>query len=508
MIRFQTQFILPVFLFCCAPIFAGQPDGGGEKEAAKKPEDEKTYTVKPEKFSIITELTGVLESRATKPVAVDLKRWSDMRIISTVSHGAEVKKGDVLIEFETDKLEKTIRDLKLELPEKEAGLRTAELELAKLDETTPILKGEAVRVKADAESDLTYFEEISRPMREKDAKEDIKSMKNSLSYAEEELAQLKKMYERDDLTEETEEIILQRAQNTVNSYKWMLEQTEERGDRSLKTTIPREHKRLTTAVELRDIEWKTDEKKFEETLEKKRLELEKKRREFEEATLSLTEHESDLAGMIVKSPMDGVVYFGIAQRGKWTTAATLDRKLIPGQAATMREVMMTIVDPADLQLRVAVKEDQLRDLKPGKAGTATLKWNSDAEMKVKVKAVVYVPFADNTFDATLSLSDVDEKIPLMPGMQAIAKVAIYSKRKALTVPLEAVKEDGGIETVTLEDGKKQEVKTGRKDKKKVEILKGLKAGDVIVLGESKPTPPKPAEDKSGKPGKSDKPDKK
>lgn len=508
MIRFKTRSILPFFLICSAAVIAGEPEGGGEKKPDQKPDAKKTYTVKTEKFSIITDFTGILESLNTKPVAVDLKRWSDMRIVSAVPHGAEVKKGDVLIEFETEKLEKKIRDLKLALPEKAADLRTSELELAKLEETTPILKEKAVTAKADAESDLTYFEEVSRPMREKDAKEDTKSMKNSLAYAEEELAQLKKMYERDDLTEETEEIVLQRAQNTVNTYKWMLEQTEERGERSLKTTIPREHERLVTAVELRDIEWKTDERNFEETLEKKRLELEKKRREFEEAKLSLSEHESDLAAMKVKSPMNGVVYYGIAQRGKWTTAATLDRKLIPGQAATMREVMMTIVDPADLQLRVAVKEDQLRDLTPGKKGTATLKWNPDAEMKVKVESVAYVPFADNTFDAALSLTEFDEEIPLMPGMQAVAKVETYLKKRALTVPLEAVKKDDDVETVTLEDGKKREVKTGRKDKKKVEIVKGLEAGDVILLGDSKTAATKPTEGKPGKAGESDKPAKK
>ncbi len=481
------------------PVVAGQPEIGDqekEKTEGEKPAEKETYKVEPEEFTVETELTGVIESTTTMPVSVDLKRWSDMRIVSVVPHGTEVKKGDVLVEFDTDKLRKKIRELKLELPEKEADLRTSEMELSKLEETTPILREKARKAKTEAEEDLAYFNEVSRPMRERDVEEDIESTKNYLAYAEEELAQLKKMYERDDLTEETEEIILQRQQNTVDSYKWMLEQTTERGRRTLETSIPREHEELVTAVELREIEWKTDKKNFDESLEKKRLEIEKKRRDMEEAILSLKEHEEDLSEMKVLSPMDGIVYYGMAQRGKWTTAATLDRKLIPGQAATMREVMMTIVDPSDVQLRAAVKDDQLRDLTSGKTGTAKLKWNPDTELNVKVESVSYVPFADNTFDAILSISDVDVAIPLMPGMEATAKVESYSKKNAIAVPVEAVKKEGDIETVTLRGGKKREVETGRRNKKKVEIEKGLEAGEVIELGDAKPS-----DAKSERPGK-------
>lgn len=491
----MSRFIPLILILFSIPAFAGQPEDSEKKKPEekkadakkaeeKKSEKEKTHTVEPKEFAVTTKLTGVLESLETMPVSVDLKRWSEMRIVSVVPHGTEVKKGDVLIEFDPDKLKKQIRDLKLELPAKEADLRTSEMELAKLEETTPLLKEKARKAKEEAESDLAYFEEVSRPMRERDVAEDIKSTKNYLAYAEEELEQLKKMYEQDDLTEETEEIILQRAQNTVDNYKWMLEQTTERGDRTLNTTIPREQDRLTTAVKLRDIEWKTDEKNFDESLEKERLEIEKQRRGLTEAKLSLKEHESDLRKMKVKSPMDGVVYYGLAQRGKWTTAATLDRKLIPGQSATLREVMMTVVDPEDLQLRVAVKEDQLRDLNAGDEGTASPKWNPDTELKVKVDSVAYVPFADNTFDAILSIAEADAGIPMMPGMQMVAEVETYSKADAITIPASAVKKDGDNEAVVLKGGKERKVETGRKSGEDVEIEKGLKAGDVILLEES------------------------
>ncbi|HCU87099.1 MAG TPA: HlyD family secretion protein, partial [Verrucomicrobiales bacterium] len=63
---------------------------------------------------------------------------------------------------------------------------------------------------------------------------------NSLAYAEEELKQLKKMYAADDITEETEEIILQRATHAVNRAKHFLERSESTAANTLTATLPRE----------------------------------------------------------------------------------------------------------------------------------------------------------------------------------------------------------------------------------------------------------------------------
>ena len=66
----------------------------------------------------------------------------------------------------------------------------------------------------------------------------LKYYEESLAYAAEELNQLKKMYEADDLTEETEEIILQRAQNQYDRAKFSLEAARIRNEDTLKIQIP------------------------------------------------------------------------------------------------------------------------------------------------------------------------------------------------------------------------------------------------------------------------------
>ena len=65
--------------------------------------------------------------------------------------------------------------------------------------------------------------------------------------------------EQDDLTEETEEIILTRSQNQVNSIKWQLEQSKARAERNLSTTIPREHDALKLALDKTQVTWRAGE---------------------------------------------------------------------------------------------------------------------------------------------------------------------------------------------------------------------------------------------------------
>lgn len=460
------------------------------KQAEAKPEakeeKEKTHRVVEGPIVVKTKLSGIVEAVENEPVAMDLKRWSDMTVISAVPHGTEVKKGDVLIELDTERLEKQIRESRLAMPLKELELAALELELEKLEKSTPLTLESSRRSKMQAEEDLAYFEDVTRPMREKDAKESVRSRGEYLAYAMEELNQLKKMYEADDLTEETEEIILRRAENTVREYEWLLEQTKERTDRTLSTTLPREHENMQRSLELREISWRAGEKSTRDALEKKRLEVKAKVREMEETVKQLEEFQQDLKALAVRAPRSGIVYYGMTQRGKWTTGATIEKKLIPGGKLTMREIVMTIVDPSKLQLRIGVAEDKLKGLSVGQDATITLKWDGDAKRPGKLQHVSHVPFSDGTFDAVVSIGGGEKDANAFPGMKADVEITTYENKKALTVPKAAIKKDGDKEQVTLAGGKVVAIETGRTSGDKVEVTKGLKAGDEVQL----PDPPK------------------
>lgn len=487
------------------------PKAESPKTEAPKPEpakpakavapSESLFAVKPEALVQKVKVGGTVESERATPVEMNLKRWADLTVERAAAHGTPVKAGDVLLELATKDLLKKIEEMKRDLPSKELDLAAAELELEKAEKATPISLEKAARDKTQAEQDLVHFEDEARPMQERGAREDVKEVTEALSYAQEELNQLRKMYEKDDLTEETEEIILKRAENSVARYQWMLEQTKARAERTLNVALPREHEGLKRSLALRQIEWRAGEKAMRDGLEKTRIAAAARRRELEEYRRNLSELEEDLGKMRVTAPHDGIVYYGMSQRAKWTTATLVDKKLVPGGKLMMREVVMTVVDPAKARVLLALTEEQLKDLAEGQRGLCQAKWRPDFQFEARLESILCAPYSDKTFDAVLSIQQTADSPALLPGMSADAEITVYEKPDALLVPKAAVKHEGKRDLVILKDGRTVSVKTGRSEGDRVEILAGLEAGNEIRVPkpEVPKTAPAPAQPVEAKP---------
>ena len=104
----------------------------------------------------------------------------------------------------------------------------------------PLDLASAQRSRANAEVDLKHYLDVDRQLQEKSVRNSMQQSQFNLEYAAEELRQLEKMYKADELTEETEEIILTRTRREVESARFGLELNTTRGDHSLKVSIPRQ----------------------------------------------------------------------------------------------------------------------------------------------------------------------------------------------------------------------------------------------------------------------------
>ena len=467
-------------------------DASKKTDAAKKPADAAAAKPKPPApsihkvksglFELKIELDGIFESPDATPIAVVPKSWADLTVAEAVPHGTVVKKGDVLARFETDKLKEQLEDLEKAQPLAELTFKLAQQELAALEKTTPLSLEAARTAKMHAEQDHAYWEDKGRELDESSAKRTVTRQENALAYSREELNQLLKMYEADDLTEETEEIILKRARDSVQSIQWSLDLIKAQTERQLNTTIPRQQKSSARNVQQQQIAWRKAEATLPALLQQKRLEIAGQERELQKSAKKMEDLSADLAALTVRAPHDGIVYYGAANRGKWVTASTVERKLIPGQKITAREIIMTVVKPDPLVIRSAVPEAKLQHLEAGLKGTAAPTWNADAEFATKVKSVSLIPYANNTFDAFFTVPKRGESAPaLYPGMNARIRIDLYKNEKALTVPKKAVRKEGDTRYVYLKDGKKRKVKTGKSNASVTEILDGLEEGEEVKV---------------------------
>ena len=464
-----------------------KPDSDEEKKDEEDGEEEEKepalHKVEKGDFELTVELDGIVEAAQSTAMSLIPEEWASLVVIEAIPHGTPVKKGDVLVRLETEDLAEQIADLKKAAPLAELNLKMARAQLAALEKTTPISLDDARRSKMEAEQDLAYYEDKGRQMAEDSARQGVKRLEQSLSYSREELKQLEKMYEADDLTEESEEIILQRTRNDVEYYEFNLAQSRERTERLLNTSIPRDHDSQRRNVENVSLAWRQAEQNLPDALKQKRLEVEAQERSREKSIDRLANLEKDLNALTVRAPHDGVAYYGASKRGKWITASTVGRKLMPAGKLMPREIFMTVVKTTPLRITAAVPENKLRHLEPGLAGEATLVWNDDAPLATKLTTVSYVPYEDGTFDAHFSLPKSGKDTPAMfPGMKAKLTLDAHSAEDVITVPRKAVhRGDKGERYVHLKNGNKRTVKVGKSDDKVTEILSGLKVGDEIKV---------------------------
>src|SRR5690606_21150408 len=144
-----------------------------------------------------------------------------------------------------------------------------------------------------------------------------------------ELDQLVKMYEADDLTEETEEVVLKRQRNSVEFAEFSLDRMRLDRDETLNIQMPRYDIAIRESLERSEMALARARLASSIDLNRARYELEQKK---QARANSLDRHAKLLADrdlMEIKAPADGVVYYGQCVGGQWADMASQIAKLRP-----------------------------------------------------------------------------------------------------------------------------------------------------------------------------------
>lgn len=460
------------------------------EDKASKSED-KTHTVKAGPFRMETELEGIVEAEVMTEISLRPEVFKTLEVLKAVPHGAEVKQGQLLVELETKDLEEQIRETQLAVELGELSLKEAAENLDYIKATLPITLAQAERAHMIAHRELEQYQETDRPLAVRSAKQSLKQSEGQLENATEELRQLEKMYKADDLTEETEEIILKRARRTVDSAELYLELAKVRSERTLNETIPEREKQLIEAAQQQDLSLAKLKVTLPMERRKQEIALEKLKREQKNLVEKLEKLKGDLEMLRVKAPDSGVVYYGRSQDGKWSDIDTVAKQLEPGKVLTANQVFLTIVKLKPLRIRMNLAEKELRHVKKGLTGRAIPTAYPEAKLDVVIDSVDRIPDGSTKFDALASLTLRDD-VDLVPGMTCKVKLMSYENANAITVPEKAVfdADDDSENKYVYRIGKngkptKTPVVTGKTHEGKIEITKGLDPGDQILT--EKPT---------------------
>ncbi|MGJ8642628.1 MAG: hypothetical protein ACSHX9_04405 [Luteolibacter sp.] len=441
-------------------------------------------TLEEKPFHIVQEFSATALPAKSTPIRIDPDAWSSFKIVSISEHASNVKKGDPLVVFETEDIDKKITELKRSVEVKTLELAQAELALATLEKTLPEKLKRLERSADAAAEELAYFIGTRRKASEESAAVALKRQEQILASVKEELKQLLQMYEADDITEDTEEIILKNQRDQVAYQQFALRMEILNHKRTIEVSLPRQEISLTEKRDDTALSLAEGQKELPRAISLEKLEIAGLKTALSKLRESLKETEKDRTFFEIKAPSNGIFYYGVIEDGKWITG-DLIKTLEPGGNAPTGKTFATFI-PAGSEMSVIAfsNQDTAAALTTGIEATATLQGREDLAIPVKLSQLSNSPGTDGSYAMTFSATWPKEASPAA-GQSLTVRAVSYSAEKAITVPKKALTfgPQGWTIEVKLADGKTEEriVTRGKDYGDNTQILAGLEAGQVIIV---------------------------
>jgi HlyD family secretion protein len=199
------------------------------------------------------------------------------------------------------------------------------------------------------------------------------------------------------------------------------------------------------------------------------LALEQAQVKVDQAVSRLALAESVAQNVEIKAPFDGVV-------------AELQAKT--GSPLASGAVILTVLDPAQVEVEASVVEEEFPLLEVGMSATVFFDALPDEILSGRVVSIIPRRIEGDRprYSIRISLDRVPEK--LAGGMTADASIVLASREDVLCLPRGLVRASGeGLAQVEVWDGVssvKREITVGLRGDQNVEILSGLALGDLVV----------------------------
>ncbi len=453
---------------------------------AKSP-DGKAVTIKQTGMRIAIATKGTFDAAGAREIRIAPKAWSPragIKVVYAARRGSRVKKGQALLKLDTKEIDEAIADGELTQQVAAMTLKLAEASFAARTKTHKLDLAAAERSMKQANEDYQRYLKIKKPMAIQVAHRGLKSAEQSLGYVKEELRQLLKMYEADDLTEETEEIIVLRQRYAVERAEFAFNAQKLATEKTLKIDIPRQAIAARAAHARKTIARAKTRLAMETAYRTAKIELTKLKTATARSAAKFKQLRADRNLLTVTSPADGMLIHGAGVDGVWsklTRELKRDDKIMPG------EVAMTIITPGRVTVRTKAPEAEMNRLRTGMACEVMAGAMPKRKLAGRVSYVDPLPVG-GSIAMIVELARLKPALRLLPGMGCNVKVLVYDNPKAVTVPAGYVHADAKgrkVVWVRAADGsvRSRGVRVGRTAKGQTEITRGLKPGAVVLPGQ-------------------------
>jgi len=376
-------------------------------------------------------LNGVVEPLTVHQLRSATKQLGALRVSRVVAHGTAVNRGQNLVWLESE-------DLDGKLAAAEAALQEARLQVG-VDEfahthalkVAEVERKKAGRVRQLARQAFQNFMKIDRDRDLRAAEFDVIQARAAVENATEELDQLRQMYEEDDLTEESEEIVLKRAVQAVKNAAFRLEGVEIASSRKIDQTIPNAEAGHRETLALAELAYEKRLRDLRDGRRRRELELIRSRRAVAAAERTFAELKAERQRLVLRSPIDGIAIHGKLTRGRLGDKPS---SLVSGSTVSPDQVIMTVVGRDRLQIRVDLEGKDLAAVQEGGsctiAAAAVPGWSASG----RIASVAAVPYAGQKYDCVVTLTARPQGLPLRPLMACDVAFDRNAKPRAKKAP--------------------------------------------------------------------------
>lgn len=286
----------------------------------------------------------LLPKKNTKSISFAPKGTADIFLINIVPQGQSVKKGDPVAQADFRNLDKSIEDYERAIKSKNLELMKLRYALEQQKERSAFnLSKFQTALKRTEEDQKDFLEKRKGRMLEEEEERVNKALRH-MSYKQEELNQLTKMYKDDQVAEETEEIILKRLKNELGESEFAVQGAKLVAELSKLRNIHRLGEDYATAVKDKQMDLGEAQKQANFELEQKQIALTEAEVSLRRLQNKYDELTADRTMAEFKAPENGILLYGGYVADKWVTIPVAE-KLKPGGKLEAFDKLATIVTP-------------------------------------------------------------------------------------------------------------------------------------------------------------------
>ncbi|MBN1510635.1 MAG: efflux RND transporter periplasmic adaptor subunit [Phycisphaerae bacterium] len=444
--------------------------------------DPTVFVVQRRSFSVDLPQKGELQAAQSVDVRCEVEGRST--IIWLIHEGAQVQKGDLLVEMASDEIEDRIKSEEINVANAESNHLTAQTDYEiQIDQNASDIRKAELALE-NAKTELSKYEEGDWIQQQTDARIAVQRAEKELKQAADRFKDSKELNEQGFITKreyESDEFSLFVAEKELEQAKLAEEILH-------KYTYTQTLRQKQSDVEEADKELERVRKGAAAKEAQKKQAFDSRTAELAIARDRLAKYRRQKENTRIVAPAPGLVVY-YAEPHRWGDGDEIKE----GAEVRERQTLITLPDTSRMKVIVRIHEAAATRINLGLPATVEIEGHPGRVFAGAVTKVAELADSQNRwlnpdlkeYETEITLDEPD--LGLKPGVTARARIHITDVANALAVPVQAVFSKGGSHYVFRSrrgGGEPVPVKLGASSEEYVEVLDGVREGDRILLAVS------------------------